>query len=82
MPAAIASETLGVPAGGDLVADLLQSAQQRLQLAGREQADVLQHPDVRHRAFDIVTCQPHVQTAVIAHRKAFDPFVGFETLVP
>ena len=66
----------------DLASDLFQPRQQGLQLVGRQQADVFQHPDVGHRPFDVVPGQPHVELTVVAHRETFDHLVGFETLVP
>ena len=68
--------------GLDLAADLRQPRQQDLQFVGRQQSDMLQHPNMRHRSFDVVLRQPHIQLPVVAHGKPFDHLVGFEPFIP
>ena len=71
-------EASGLDFGGDLP----QSRGQRLQLLAGQQADLLEHGDMRQRPFDVVARQPHVQLAVLSHGVLLDHSVRLEALVP
>ena len=48
---------------------LVESCRQRLEFFCAEKADAFQHPDVCLRAYDVISCQTHVQNAVVSYCK-------------
>ncbi len=68
--------------GLDLRGDLPEPRRQRRELFGGQQPDFFQHGDMGQRPLDVITCQPHIQLAVVAHGVFLDHLVGFEPLIP
>ena len=48
---------------------LVQPCCQRLEFLRVEKADAFQHPDVCLRTYDVISCQTHVQNAVVTYCK-------------
>ena len=69
-------------AGLDARGDALERGAQRRQLVGRQQADALQHPDVRQGALHVVAGQGEVEHAVVADRETLDGFRGGSPFIP
>ena len=65
-----------------LLVDGLELRQERVQLGLFEQADALEHRDMRHGAQHVIRCEVQVEFAVLAHGETVYLLINGESFVP